>query len=186
MICKQFQPIFDAMIDGSVTEQQRKQLESHIQTCPDCRQNFQTHCTMEMVVGECFTLPGPSDQITQSILNRIANQNPPLRPLPDGQLEPSRKSPPGFCYWPPSDWVLPPGDIRRWLLRSTRSQPATRFSPSKERCWSVIRAQRPGCRWQPTQRCMSATNWCRPRKPKRLSRWAITRRLRCLKTACWF
>jgi hypothetical protein len=76
MSCKQVQPIFDAMIDGSVTEQQRKQLESHIQTCPECRQNFQTHCTMEMVVGECFTLPGPSDEMTHSILNRIANQKP--------------------------------------------------------------------------------------------------------------
>ncbi len=76
MNCKQFQPIFDAMIDGSVTEQQRKQLETHIESCADCRQAYRTHCTMETVLSECFTLPGPSSQITQSILSRIANVKP--------------------------------------------------------------------------------------------------------------
>jgi hypothetical protein len=76
MNCKQFQPIFDAMIDGTMTAQQKRQLETHIESCADCRQAYQTHCTMETVIGECFTLPGPSGEITQSILNRIANVKP--------------------------------------------------------------------------------------------------------------
>jgi ferric-dicitrate binding protein FerR (iron transport regulator) len=82
MSCKQFQPIFDAIIDGSLTAQQKRQLESHIETCADCRQAYQTHCTMETVIGECFTLPGPSDEITQSIRNRIANTKPAASPAP--------------------------------------------------------------------------------------------------------
>jgi hypothetical protein len=80
MNCKQFQPIFDAMIDGSMTEQQSKQLETHIETCADCRQAYRTHCTMETVISECFTLPGPSSEITQSILNRISNTKPAAAP----------------------------------------------------------------------------------------------------------
>jgi len=80
MNCKQFQPIFDAMIDGSLTAQQKRQLETHIETCADCRQTYRTHCTMETVISECFTLPGPSSQITQSIRTRIANTKPAAMP----------------------------------------------------------------------------------------------------------
>jgi hypothetical protein len=82
MNCKSFQTIFDAMIDGTMTVQQRRQLEAHIETCADCRKAYQTHGTMETVLSECFTLSGPSTEITQSILNRISNIQPAAAPVP--------------------------------------------------------------------------------------------------------
>jgi ferric-dicitrate binding protein FerR (iron transport regulator) len=80
--CKQFQTIFDAMIDGTMTVRQKQQLETHIESCADCRQTYQTHCTMETVLSECFTLPGPSTEVTQSILNRISKTKSTAAPAP--------------------------------------------------------------------------------------------------------
>lgn len=76
MKCTQMKTIFDTMIDGTMTTQQRKQLEEHIQTCTECRHEAQMQGMMETVLSECYTLGEPSDEITQSILNRISAVSP--------------------------------------------------------------------------------------------------------------
>lgn len=73
MNCAQYQSIFDAYVDGSVTLQQKQLLQKHIQDCDACRRQYQEHLKMQTVLSECFTLSQPSEQALQSILTVVSS-----------------------------------------------------------------------------------------------------------------
>jgi len=70
---KKYREWISAYFDGELTPTQKKELEQHLQTCPECRQEFEEMDSFESLMAK-VSLPQPSEEVWTMFWTSVYNR----------------------------------------------------------------------------------------------------------------
>ena len=83
--CHAFRKLIDEYLDGTISDGQRKELETHARTCRDCAEQLRGNRLMQEVIADAFVARTPVREARERLLTELADRR--LHPAcPRGNL----------------------------------------------------------------------------------------------------